>query len=292
MIWQNDYVLYDANKHMSDGKFGKGQSERLSIHKTETGGPLEIFHKLAKEHDASVKQATKNIKTVLENMYPKHEFRIRPTLHKSEINKRLNELDKRLGVELFVNGYIMPESGLLEIKDKSEKWRLLLIGEAKFQGKDIQHIEHGFRTDTVKQMGKFTMGAGNVVERGFKNIVEVQNYMMAERYFPYVLLCYGSNFLTEELVLDWPGDEKSSPQEVKLSPSDGSLNRIDRMSAANYGMGVNQNLCRNIILENGTKLQPMSMYVSHSAFSMKTIMEIFMTITETSIEVLTEEKQL
>jgi len=34
------------------------------------------------------------------------------------------------------------------------------------------------------------------------------------------------------------------------------------------------------------------MYVSHSAFSMKTIMEIFMTITETSIEVLTEETQL
>lgn len=288
----NDYLIVTPRQHMDEGKFGKGQSERLSVHKTETGGPLEIFHKLAKEHDASVKMGAQNIKTVLELENPKHEFRIRPTLYKSEINEQLKNLDKRLGKELFVNGYIMPESGLLEVKDNNGRWRLLLIGEAKFQGKDIQNIEHGFRTEKVKKSGKFTMGAGNVVERGFKNIFEIQNYMMSEKYFPYVLLCYGSNFLTEELILEWPGDESSPPQKIILSPNDGSLNRIDRMSAANYGMGVNKNLCRNLILADGTKLQPISMYVSHSAFSMENIMQIFMEIAHTSMQVLREDSQI
>ena len=181
---------------------------------------------------------------ILVAAYPKYEFRIRSRLYKSEINNSLNAVDNRLGVEQFIDGFILPESGLLEIKDKNDNWRLILLGEAKYQGRDIENFENGWRDKSVIKQDKFTMTAGNVIERGFKNIVEVQNYMMGEMHFPYVILAYGSNFITEEMILDWPGDKHSKPQKVKLSPTDGSLNRIDRMTAGTYGMPINTNHCR------------------------------------------------
>ena len=271
---------------------GKGQSDRLSAHKSLTGGPAEIFHRLARDHDNSVKKAAENIKKILVAKYPEYEFRIRSRLYKSEINDKLNAVDNRLGVEQFINGFITPESGLLEIKDKNDNWRLILLGEAKYQGRDFENFEKGFRDDSVIERGKFTMYAGNVIERGFKNIVEVQNYMMGEMHFPYVLLAYGSNFITEEMTLDWPGDKDSKPQKVKFSPSDGSLNRIDRMTAGTYGMPINTNHCRVITLRDGRKLRPMSFYAQPMEFVMSQIMDIFLEISLTSIEVLMEDKQL
>jgi len=271
---------------------GKGQSDRLSAHKSLTGGPAEMFHLLAREHDSSVKKAAANIKEILAVKHPKYEFRIRSRLYKTEINGRLNTVDNRLGVEQFINGFILPESGLLEIKDKNDNWRLILLGEAKYQGRDFESFANGWRDESVIKQGKFTMTAGNVIERGFKNIVEVQNYMMGEMHFPYVLLAYGSNFITEEMILDWPGDKSSKPQKVKFLPTDGSLNRIDRMTAGTYGMPINTNHCRAIILKDGRILRPISYYAQPTKFPTEQIMKIFLDISLTSIEVLKENNQL
>ena len=45
------------------------------------------------------------------------------------------------------------------------------------------------------------MAAGNAIERAYKNISEIANFMLAERYFPYILFLEGSNFLTPEQAL-------------------------------------------------------------------------------------------
>ena len=84
------------------------------------------------------------------------------------------------------------------------------------------------------------MAAGNAIERAYKNINEIANFMLAEIHFPYVLFLEGSNFLTQDVVIKRPDG-----REVRLVYNDGMLNRIDRLTAANYGMPINTNLCEN-----------------------------------------------
>ena len=69
---------------------------------------------------------------------------------------------------------------------------------------------------------------------------EVANFMLAERYFPYILFLEGSNFLTQNVTVTRPDG-----REVTLVYNDGTLNRLDRLTAANYGMPINTNLCKN-----------------------------------------------
>ena len=64
--------------------------------------------------------------------------------------------------------------------------------------------------------------------------------MLAESHFPYVLFLEGSNFLTHDVVVTRPDGRK-----VTLTYNSGELNRLDRLTAANYGMPINTNLCKN-----------------------------------------------
>jgi len=92
----------------------------------------------------------------------------------------------------------------------------------------------------------------------YKNIDEIANFMLAERYFPYVLFLEGSNFLTQNITVTSPYG-----RQVTLTYNDGMLNRIDRLTAANYGMPINTNLCENRFVKcNGTTimLQAASIY--------------------------------
>ena len=48
------------------------------------------------------------------------------------------------GKTLFVpNASIIPDGGLIEVKDDKENWRIILVSEAKHQGKDIENIKAG-----------------------------------------------------------------------------------------------------------------------------------------------------
>lgn len=84
------------------------------------------------------------------------------------------------------------------------------------------------------------MAAGNAIERSHKNISEIANYMLSEMYFPYILFLEGSNFLTEDVAIKRPDG-----REIILHYNSGTLNRLDRLTAANYGMPLNTNLCVN-----------------------------------------------
>lgn len=166
-------------------------------------------------------------------------FRYRTSIKKEEINKALQNVDKELGQTLFVpNSSIIPDGGLIEVEDDEKNWRIVLVSEAKHQGKDIENIQKGNLVG--KDNNQDLMAAGNAIERSHKNISEIANLMLSETHFPYVLFLEGSNFLTETISIERPDGRV-----VTLEYNSGMLNRLDRLTAANYGMPINKNLCKN-----------------------------------------------
>jgi len=171
--------------------------------------------------------------------FPMLTFRYRKILSKKEINVALKKVDPYLGQTLFVeNASIKPDGGIIEVQDDRGNWRVVLVSEAKHQGKDIENIQAGKLVG--KKNNQDLMAAGNAIERAYKNINEIANFMLAERHFPYVLFLEGSNFLTQNVAVTRPDGRV-----VTLVYGDGLLNRLDRLTAANYGMPINTNLCEN-----------------------------------------------
>ena len=70
---------------------------------------------------------------------------------------------------------------------------MILVSEAKYQGKDIENIKRGILVG--KNNNQDLMVAGNAIERAHKNIAEIANYMLSESHFPYVLFLEGSNLI-------------------------------------------------------------------------------------------------
>ena len=87
--------------------------------------------------------------------------------------------------------------GVLECiaQDKNGRWRVVLVGESKHQGNDVEKIKAGIKQGKKKQDD--LMVAGNAIERVHKNILEIRNLMLDEAHFPYVVFLQGSNFATE-----------------------------------------------------------------------------------------------
>lgn len=235
----------------------KGQSNRLTLQQKEGQGPLTIFHEDAKIHDKEVGNTSLLVMSKLREEFPQLTFRYRKDLAKKEINEALQRIDTYLGQTLFVeNARIIPDGGLIEVKDDAGKWRVIMVSEAKHQGKDIENICNGILVGKTKTQD--LMVAGNAIERAHKNISEIANYMLGECYFPYVLFLEGSNFLTQDVKIIRPDG-----REVTLTYNNGALNRLDRLTASNYGMPINTNLCANRFVQcNGATimLQAASIY--------------------------------
>lgn len=82
--------------------------------------------------------------------------------------------------------------------------------------------------------------------------------MLAEVHFPYALFLEGSNFVTQNITIHRPDGRT-----VTLDYTSGTLNRLDRLTAANYGMPLNTNLCKNRFISHADKvimLQAASIY--------------------------------
>ena len=235
----------------------KGQSNRLTVQQKEGQGPITIFHKDAQIHDQVVGNTSLFVKKQLEFGFPMLTFRYRKDLYKKEINEALKRVDEYLGQTLFVeSASIRPDGGLIEVQDDNGNWRVVLVSEAKHQGKDIENIRAGKLVG--KKNNQDLMAAGNAIERAYKNVNEIANFMLSERYFPYILFLEGSNFLTQNVTVIRPDG-----REVTLVYNDGTLNRLDRLTAANYGMPINTNLCENRFVKcNGASimLQAASIY--------------------------------
>lgn len=271
----------------------KNQSNRLTEQQKEGHGVLSIFGEEAKTHDVLVGDISKRVITELKKEYPSLSFRYRTSISKSEINKALQAVDKELGQTLFVSdSNIKPDGGLIEVKDDNNEWRVILVSEAKHQGKDIENIQRGIKVG-VKNNQDF-MVAGNAIERSHKNISEIANLMLKEAYFPYVLFLEGSNFLTENISVTRPNGET-----ITINYNTGSLNRLDRLTAANYGMPINTNLCQNKFIKSNNRmimLQAASIYTQGNGghWEEANMLSIMLEIAKTSIRILATDlfKQL
>lgn len=266
----------------------KRQTNRLSIEKIRGQGPKEIFGENAQIHDKSVNSFSKVVFETLKKDFPNIEFRFRDSIEKREINKKLNSVDSRLGVTIFVEkASIKPDGGIIEVKDKDDKWRIVLVCEAKHQGKDIENISKGILVG--KNSDQVLMVAGNAIERSHKNINEIRNIMIDEKHFPYVLFLQGSNFLTETTKVIKPDGT-----ELTLTHNVGSLNRIDRLTAANYSLPINQNSCENIFISIDGKsvmLQAVSIYTKPTEWTIKEMLPIMMDISKTSLKIIGVSKE-
>ena len=83
-------------------------------------------------------------------------------------------------------------------------------------------------------------------------------------------------------------------RQVTLRYNDGSLNRLDRLTAANYGMPINTNLCRNKFVSCGSgnlMLQAASIYTKGSGghWDEDEMVAVMLDVARTSLRVLAED---
>ncbi len=263
----------------------KNQSQRLSKQHKESQGVTNIFTDEARLHDMGVSSISKLVMQKLENEFKNLSFRHRASITKEEINSVLQGLDDELGKTLFIqSSKIKPDGGIIEVKDDDGNWRVILITEAKHQGKDIENIQKGILVG--KDSNQDLMQAGNAIERAYKNIAEMANFMLKELHFPYILFLEGSNFLTQTISVKRPDGRV-----VTLEYNSGVLNRLDKLTAANYGMPINQNLCKNKFIsyrDRTIMLQATSIYTQGDGqrWDLNKMFEIMLEVARTSLKVL------
>lgn len=264
------------------------QSDRLSEQHKIRHGVIDIFCEAAKSHDKGVGENALLTFECLKQLFPKLTFRHRKSIKKKEINAKLQSLDPELGKTLILdNSEIKPDGGVIEVLDDNGNWRIVLVTEAKHQGKDIENIRQGIKVG--KKNNQDLMAAGNAIERSYKNIEEIANLMLDEIYFPYVLFLAGSNFLTHDIQVKRPNGEV-----ITLKYTNGTLNRLDRLTAANYGLPLNTNLCKNKFIscdELNIMLQAVSIYAQPEGelWDNAEMVKIMLDISQTSIQLLAQD---
>lgn len=266
----------------------KNQSNRLTEQQKESKGVIGIFGEEAKLHDMTVGKISHYVIKHLKEEFPQLSFRYRTSITKEEINEALKKVDPELGQTLFVpHSSIIPDGGIIEVKDDNNNWRVVLVSEAKHQGKDVENIRKGKLVG--KNNNQDLMAAGNAIERSHKNISEIANLMLSESHFPYALFLEGSDFLTETIFITRPDGRV-----VTLEYNSGMLNRLDRLTAANYGMPINTNLCKNKFVKHGDKmimLQATSIYTQGKGekWNAQDMFDIMLEISKTSLQILGSE---
>lgn len=265
---------------------GKGQALRLGIQQELGGGPLTIFGAAAQKHDLSIREVTAGVLAKLAEELPHLEFQLATSLSKSEINKKLKSIDARLGQALFVeSASIRPDGGIIQVKDRKDNWRVILVGESKHQGNDVEKISAGVMQG--KQKDQDFMAAGNAIERMHKNVLEVRNFMLDEKHFPYVVFLQGSNFATESFDVTRPDGRV-----VRVVHNSGLLNRIDRVTASNFSREINRNYCENITVKIGGSsqmLQIASLYCQAAPWKAGEMAEVMIDVARTSLKVIAED---
>lgn len=263
----------------------KNQSKRLTTQHKESKGVVGIFGEDAKSLDNTISKISNFVIEQLKEEYPLLTFQYKTSIKKEEINEALKKVDPELGQTLFVtNSSIIPDGGIIEVKDDNGNWRIILVSEAKHQGKDIENIKAGKLVG--KRNNQDLMAAGNAIERSHKNISEIANLMLSESHFPYLLFLEGSNFLTETISIARPDGRV-----VTLHYNSGMLNRLDRLTSANYGMPINTNLCKNKFVKHKDKtimLQATSIYTQGNGekWNSKIMFDIMLEISKTSLQIL------
>jgi len=229
---------------------------------------------------------TAGVLAELAEEYPSLQFELLTSLGKKEINDKLRTFDPRLGRVLFVkSACIRPDGGILRVQDKHGRWRVILVSESKHQGNDVEMILAGRLQGKNKDQD--FMVAGNAIERMHKNVLELRNYMLDEKHFPYVVFLQGSNFATESMELTRPDGRV-----VKLQHDSGSLNRIDRVTASSFSRDINQNYCENIVVKAGSiehMLQTVSLYCQCAPWKASDMASVMLDVAKTSLRIISAD---
>lgn len=139
------------------------QSTRLTTQHKKSQGVVGIFGDGAKLHDLTVGQISNLVIARLEMEYPQLTFQYKTSIRKEEINAALKKIDPELGQTLFVlNSSIKPDGGIIKVKDDNNEWRIVLVSEAKHQGKDIENIKKGMLVGAADNQD--LMAAGNAIK--------------------------------------------------------------------------------------------------------------------------------
>ena len=265
---------------------GKGQALRLGVQQELGGGPLTIFGAAAQKHDLSIREVTAGVLAELAEEHPNLCFQQRTSLTKKEINAKLQSFDPRLGQALFVeSASIRPDGAITEVLDQHGNWRVILVGESKHQGNDVEKIQAGVLQGKNKDQD--FMAAGNAIERMHKNVLELRNYMLDERHFPYVVFLQGSNFAIESFDVTRPDGRV-----VRVVHDSGLLNRIDRVTASSLSREINQNYCENITVRAGGHehmFQVASLYAKASPWKAGEMATVMLDVAKTSLRILADD---
>lgn len=267
---------------------GNQQSNRLTHQQKATEGVIGIFDEEAQAHDKKVSDISKAAIKQLRMEFPKLQFRYRKYITKAQINNALHKIDEDLGKTLILKtAKIIPDGGLIEVLDDYNNWRVVVVSEAKFQGKDIDNIRSGIKVG--KHDDQDLMAAGNAIERAHKNVCEIANYMLSECYFPYILFLEGSNFMLRNITIQRPDGSYYT-----IQYNSGILNRLDRLTAANYGMKLNTNLCKNKFVFSNNRtimLQAASIYTCEDGghWNSTDMLNVMLDIAHTSLNMLAND---
>lgn len=267
---------------------GNQQSNRLTHQQKATEGVIGIFDEEAQAHDKKVSDISKAAIKQLRMEFPKLQFRYRKYITKAQINNALHKIDEDLGQTLILKtAKIIPDGGLIEVLDDYNNWRVVVVSEAKFQGKDIDNIRSGIKVG--KHDDQDLMAAGNAIERAHKNVCEIANYMLSECYFPYILFLEGSNFMLRNITIQRPDGSYYT-----IQYNSGILNRLDRLTAANYGMKLNTNLCKNKFVFSNNRtimLQAASIYTREDGghWNSTDMLNVMLDIAHTSLNMLAND---
>jgi len=238
------------------------------------------------KHDLSIREVAVGVLAELAVQFPHLEFRQRSSLSKKEINAKLRSFDSKLGQVLFVDSAsIRPDGAITEVMDRHGNWRIVLVGESKHQGNGVEKIRAGLLQGKHKDQD--FMAAGNAIERMHKNIMEIRNYMLDEKHFPYVVFLQGSNFATESFDIARPDGRV-----VRLVHDSGLLNRIDRTTASNLSREINQNYCENITVKVGDvdhMAQIASLYCKAEPWAAGDMAQIMLNVVTTSLDVIAND---
>lgn len=83
----------------------------------------------------------------------------------------MSHIDRELGQTLFLKtAKIIPDGGVIEVKGDHDEWHVVVVSEAKFQGKDIDNIKAGIKVGPHNDQD--LMAAGNAIERAHKIFVK------------------------------------------------------------------------------------------------------------------------
>ena len=258
-----------------------GNAKGLSERHTRDGGGRSIFTIEAKKHDKRCTEISLLVVEDLKVNFPDLEITRWKTLYKKDIHEQLKLRDQALGTHQFhEKSHIKPDGGIIVVK-KEDKWRVILVAEAKLQGSNKGRIEGGLEKQST----------GNALERATKNIAEVRNFMIDENHFPYVVFGHGEDLTEEDIRVVTEG-----PRKPKAKLPEGTVTILkpntipDRITSANYGLECNTIHVDNRWIKRSdgreTMLQPASLFMRYEPWTNEEMYDIMMEIALRSLVIL------